>query len=506
MLFAFFVVLSLVAFFVLPNLALAQPFSPGETIDPICGPADPDCYPATMDVGSLVSDASANSILFIDSSGNLAEDSTAFSFDSTTSAFNLVGSAQYIYNHDAGGLSAFQFQDELFGVPGLDGLALRYQHSLLESDAAYLLIGSTGSIGISNPAAQLGWTDPATNELATITVSESGPNFYQNGITLRYEDPTNILQPSSSLALNDNGITLVADDSNGSASIVRIDSDGFRITDNNFSIGSVSQFSYCDNSLSMNLGGNGCVGEDNTIYVEGGLYVGSQLESARIDDSSNNISSTTLYIGNETIDTSVSDARLKTNIQNVNIDATDYLEEFRVVEFDWVEEGNRQALGTVPAGLIAQEVDAIAPWAVRKGSDMDSYWSVRFNELVPLTIKAIQELQRDVDSIEGITALRTEDEFTFGNLIQRYLRRTENIFIKSFKSEKATVDELCIGNTCVTEDQLISLLNNQKDENSAGNNNSTLKNLQNEPTSVNLEIVEKQIEEIEGNNVKNENE
>jgi len=98
--------------------------------------------------------------------------------------------------------------------------------------------------------------------------------------------------------------------------------------------------------------------------------------------------------------TGTSDARLKENI----VDSTSGLEKLanvKVRSFDWKESGSH-----VDFGVIAQELEEVAPEAVAKGKDnedgtIDTPYAVDTSILVPAMIKAIQELNAKVTALEA---------------------------------------------------------------------------------------------------------
>ena len=95
-----------------------------------------------------------------------------------------------------------------------------------------------------------------------------------------------------------------------------------------------------------------------------------------------------------------SDERLKTNI----VDAPSALSSvgsIKVRSFDWVGDGKHQEFG-----LVAQEINTVAPEAVSQGLEEADMWGVDFGKLVPRLVKAIQELKAINDTqAETINAL-----------------------------------------------------------------------------------------------------
>ena len=156
----------------------------------------------------------------------------------------------------------------------------------------------------------------------------------------------------------------------------------------------------------------------NSLYVYVGVNPSSNgVASARIFNSSAGGSTTTLYIGNQSITTS-SDVRLKENIVDTQRNALELLGQLRVVDHTWNDpsdqcENNRNSRGTW-MGLIAQEAQPVIPWLVNKPTaDVDEngdpqYWHMDYGYSVPLLVKAIQEqqalitqLQADVAALKG---------------------------------------------------------------------------------------------------------
>jgi hypothetical protein len=90
-----------------------------------------------------------------------------------------------------------------------------------------------------------------------------------------------------------------------------------------------------------------------------------------------------------------SDERLKQNIGDAG-DALSVLQDVQVRDFDW-KNGN----GHVPFGFIAQELNEVFPSAVGVGGDdpNENPWDYDAAALVPLLVKAIQELQEQVNEL-----------------------------------------------------------------------------------------------------------
>ena len=154
------------------------------------------------------------------------------------------------------------------------------------------------------------------------------------------------------------------------------------------------------------------IGSSNLVVNEG-VYVGAANGDNQIRSSSSGGGSATLYIGNAAIQVS-SDRRLKENIIDTSMSALDKLDQVRVVDFTWNDPSdtavnNRNARGTW-TGIIAQELVDVFPFAVnapRNEDDLtideksESTWQVDQDQLVPVLIKAIQELKAEVAALKG---------------------------------------------------------------------------------------------------------
>jgi hypothetical protein len=104
--------------------------------------------------------------------------------------------------------------------------------------------------------------------------------------------------------------------------------------------------------------------------------------------------------GTSTTYNSVSDVRLKDNIVDSPSALSD-VNNIKVRSFDW-----KSTQSHVKYGFIAQELNEIAPEAVAEGEsteegEMKTPWAVDSSMLVPMLIKAIQELKTELDSVKS---------------------------------------------------------------------------------------------------------
>ena len=130
------------------------------------------------------------------------------------------------------------------------------------------------------------------------------------------------------------------------------------------------------------------------IYVRHGGATGAQTANQiiflRADSSAvGSITSTTTATAYNTS----SDQRLKENITDAPAGNVD---DIKVRSFDWKVDGSHQDYG-----MVAQELEAVAPYAVSKGETEDDMWSVDYSKLVPMLIKEIQDLKAEVAALKG---------------------------------------------------------------------------------------------------------
>ena len=110
-----------------------------------------------------------------------------------------------------------------------------------------------------------------------------------------------------------------------------------------------------------------------------------------------------------------SDARLKTNVKDINADALSKVKELRPVQYQWKQVEDVRVEDTITIktphfsedvdlnqthyGFLAQEVLKLFPELVNE--DGAGYLSVNYVELIPLLIQAVQELSVEVEELKS---------------------------------------------------------------------------------------------------------
>lgn len=168
-------------------------------------------------------------------------------------------------------------------------------------------------------------------------------------------------------------------------------------------------------------GGTANLAMRNTdLHAHLGIRIGVDSTNNKLDDSANGASTANLYIGNALISV-FSDMRLKKNIEDTKRKSLELIDALRVVDFDWndkvAENDTRKQRGRY-TGMIAQEMIKVAPWAIHHQGSKDcelcksgkeckkhtEMWQVEYEYLVPILVKAIQELNKRINVLENNNA------------------------------------------------------------------------------------------------------
>ena len=102
-----------------------------------------------------------------------------------------------------------------------------------------------------------------------------------------------------------------------------------------------------------------------------------------------------------------SDARVKTNLQPISLGLGTLMKLQPLTYFkhnSHFENGAvvLEADGTQEAGFLAQEVSGIIPTAVyRPEEDTKTLWGMRYEQIIPYTVKAVQELKAENDQLRS---------------------------------------------------------------------------------------------------------
>ena len=167
---------------------------------------------------------------------------------------------------------------------------------------------------------------------------------------------------------------------------------------------------------STNRVGIGVAAPLQTLHVSGstfasGYYITALQGNAQLTNASTSSGSNPSYIGQGLISVTVSDAKAKENFgpveENECLNKVVSLAE-HVKKFDWIDEDWKKEKGRT-VGMVAQEVYEDHSEFVHKPENYnDEGWAIRHQEMVPTLIKAIQEQQELIKTLEArITALES---------------------------------------------------------------------------------------------------
>jgi hypothetical protein len=166
-------------------------------------------------------------------------------------------------------------------------------------------------------------------------------------------------------------------------------------------------------AMRIDSSGNLLVGTTSTTANEGGLalipqasnvshmYIGHATGTATGNPymyfryGSSNIGSITQSGTTAVLYNTSSDQRLKENIVDAP-SASDDIDAIQVRSFDWKADGSHQKYG-----MVAQELQSVAPEAVTGDADSDDMMGVDYSKLVPMMLKEIQSLRARVAQLEG---------------------------------------------------------------------------------------------------------
>ena len=147
--------------------------------------------------------------------------------------------------------------------------------------------------------------------------------------------------------------------------------------------------------------------DEDSFYFADNISLASAANANTFSTSTHGASSTTMYIGNSTINvTAPSDIKTKENIVDTQYGISDLMG-FSVKDFnfkkEYVDDGSKQLLYT---GMIAQDVQDIFPQATIHRSD--GLLAIDYTKIIPLLIKSIQDLKNGVIALKEFVV----DKFT----------------------------------------------------------------------------------------------
>jgi hypothetical protein len=171
---------------------------------------------------------------------------------------------------------------------------------------------------------------------------------------------------------------------NGSSEHARIDTSGHLLVGSSNASNTVAGFrAYSGGNGAFTVAGQTL--ELNRLSSDGSI-LGFQKDGTNVGSIS--------VTGSATSYNTSSDQRLKENIADAD-DAGSKIDAIQVRKYDWKADGSHQDYG-----MIAQELQAVAPEAVSVPEDSEEMMGVDYSKLVPMLIKEIQSLRNRVAQLE----------------------------------------------------------------------------------------------------------
>jgi hypothetical protein len=113
-----------------------------------------------------------------------------------------------------------------------------------------------------------------------------------------------------------------------------------------------------------------------------------------------------------------SDRRLKNNIVNTHFGINDLM---KIQVRDYVYKAD--ASKTLTTGFIAQELYDIFPNAVSKPANAEDMWSVDYGKVTPLLVKAIQDQQATIVSLQNTVSTQQQQINELKILVQKLIEK-----------------------------------------------------------------------------------
>jgi len=327
------------------------------------------------DVSSVAFSTSGSERLRIDSSGNVG-----IGTSSPATSLHVNSGANGEILRLQGADAQLRINNSTSNVMDINSSGSGDSLTLSTGDTAALTINSSqnatfsGSVGI-------GTSSPTTllelkSTSATAGLSITGSNAHTSDINMGDTDDINIQRIRSDHSNNSLQFTT------NNAERMRIDSSGALL------VGCTAFPSASVKGLAIRP--NGTAGQ----FIQFGVSL-TQGVTVQQFQNPNGVIGQIKLIGSATQYLTSSDQRLKENIADAD-DAGSKIDAIQVRKFDWKADGSHQDYG-----MIAQELQTVAPEAVSVPEDSEEMMGVDYSKLVPMLIKEIQSLRNRVAQLEG---------------------------------------------------------------------------------------------------------
>ena len=258
-----------------------------------------------------------------------------------------------------------------------------------------LRIDASGNVGIgaSSPSMKLNISH-ADQDGLRFNCANTAETFIDFGDT----DDNDVGQISydhadNHMAFNTNAAERIRIDSSGNIGVGTTSPDRLFHVKRTDSGGTVAKFENSAGTVYIELNTNNqASGDSGYISYDSSMNLGlwtDDTQRANIDSSGNMI-----VTGNVTAYGSVSDERLKDNIEVID-NAIDKVKELKGVTFNYKKDGKKST------GLIAQDLEKVLPEAVYTAKDLEDeeHLAIRYGNTVGLLVEAIKEQQEQIETL-----------------------------------------------------------------------------------------------------------
>lgn len=461
----------------------ATPYTAPATLDPTCAPSAADCYVVISVTGvsggqSVIGGTASGDDLTLTSTSNATKGNINFGTSTYDEVNNVMGIGTTTPATSGGQLEV--------AASGVNPMITITGYSNVGSEGPYLIgrrAAGTSSAPLPVEAGQqllmvggLGYYDGTPDAFTAVTtggvgafISFNAQNAWTTASQSTYMDfYTTIIgstTPVKAMTLTNNGF--IHTTNRIGINLANPTNTAYRL-DVNESSTSASAF-----TASFKNTGNSA--NSKGLRIQSGLNDPSTgVASTLIDfqDGDGGAIGAITFLNNDTLYTSLSDRRLKENIVDTSLSLSDLMK-VHIRDFNWKNDKNKK----LSHGVIAQELAEVYPGAVSipDPANPDGLWQVDYSRLSPLIIKAVQDQQIEILDLQLKSGYQFDSNTASSSIADLFMKFISNetdkviggiVTIKDAIIDKITAkeiktDKLCVGETCITEEQFKQIFNNQ---------------------------------------------
>ena len=333
----------------------------------------------------------SNDAFAIDSSGNVGIGTSSPSAFLSFGA-NIPSNGQTLHTYHSGnirsGLGIVSGVHRLFTD---SGSALSFGQVSTSDGSTYaerMRIDSSGNVGIGSSSIAGGslgvnhavaGTYPKASGIG-LGATSTAYTVASNGGTVSFTGGAGLYAENTASSGNPTNLVFWTNSTGTPAEAMRIDSSGNLLvgTTSNYSVSRMTLEYDSVSKFGLTLRDSGSSSTAAMLqFIKNGSVVGAI----------NSTTTATTYVTS-------SDQRLKDNIVDAP-SASDDIDAIQVRSFDWKADGSHQKYG-----MVAQELQGVAPEAVSGDADSEEMMGVDYSKLVPMLVKEIQSLRARVAQLE----------------------------------------------------------------------------------------------------------